>query len=31
MTLPAAVSTSRNEVRMVAPRLIEQVYEEKKV
>ena len=23
MTLPAAVSTSRNEVRMVAPRLIE--------
>ena len=36
MTLPAAVSTSRNEVRTVAPRLIEptdvkQVYEEKKV
>jgi hypothetical protein len=31
MTLSAAVSTSRNEVRTVAPRLIEQVYEEKKV
>jgi hypothetical protein len=24
MTLPAAVSTSRNEVRTVAPRLIEE-------
>jgi hypothetical protein len=36
MTLPAAVSASRNEVRTVAPRLIEltetlvQVFEERK-